>query len=82
MKKKRFLNKNLSNFPENISLGDGLVYPTKSQHLSTVYESINNSPSSRVDIERGDEIKPLGTVLIDVAEHTTENNRNKSDNVL
>lgn len=64
------------------SLGDGLVYPTHSQHLSTVYESINNSPSSRVDIERGDEIKPLGTVLIDVAEHTTENNRNKSDNVL
>ncbi|KAJ6642353.1 Palmitoyltransferase ZDHHC15, partial [Pseudolycoriella hygida] len=36
------------------SLGDGLVYPVQSQHLSTAYESLSDSPSARVDIENSD----------------------------
>lgn len=60
----------------NISFGDGLVYPVQSQHLSTVYETLNDSPST-IDIEGSHksamESRPLETVLIDVAEHTTQN---------
>lgn len=61
------------------------MYPIQSQHLSTVYESLSDSPSSRLDIECADkntmENKALETVLIDVAEHSTENCRTKSNNV-
>lgn len=82
-----FLKKQKKNSLENISFGDGLVYPTKGQHSSTDYESLTNSTTSRLEIE-GDakntvEIKPLGTVLIDVdAGHTTETSRTKSNNVV
>lgn len=60
------------------------MYPIQSQHLSTVDESINDNPSSRLDIECGDKntVEPLETVLINVAEPTIENIRKKSDNVL
>lgn len=71
---------------ENISSGDGLVYPLQSQHLPTVYESLRDSPSSRIDIDPDKNTmesnsKPSETVLIDVTAHT-ENSRNKSSNVL
>lgn len=75
-------------FENIISSGDGLVYPLPSQHLPTVYESMSDSPSSRLDIEYADKdtvennSKSSETVLIDVQAHTTENSRTKSANVL
>lgn len=71
---------------KNISSGDGLVYPLQSQHLATAYESMSDSPSSRIDINYTDKntvetnSKASETVLIDVTPHTTESSR--TNNVL
>ncbi len=59
------------------------MYPTQNEHLPTDYESLNNSPSTRVDIEgcakNTVDSRPLDTVLIDVAEQSTidSNSRTK-----